>query len=288
MCNSKSARVAQVVTVLIVLCACSKPEAPAADQGQQASAAKPEAPPAEPAPPPEAQKPSPPPLLDPADPDEACGQIVVVAFEGAKYAAPEIKRDKAAAQQRAAELLVSIQGGADFATVAEESSDAPSSAPRGGVMGTYRKDAWPELHAAMKEPLFGLKVHQVADKPVEAEYGYVLVRRCKVEKAHARHILIRYAGAARAEPSVQRDKEAAKALAEGLRTELEKGADFEQLAKQKSEDSSAERGGDLGLQGRGRLAVPFEQALFALEPDQLSAVVETKFGFHIIQRVAPK
>ena len=63
------------------------------------------------------------------------------------------------------------------------------------------------------------------------------------------------------------------------------GADFEALAKKRSEDSSAERGGDLGSVGRGLFAPAYETAAFALKPGELSAVIETDFGFHVIQRV---
>ena len=46
-----------------------------------------------------------------------------------------------------------------------------------------------------------------------------------------------------------------------------------------------ERGGDIGSQGRGLLALPYETALFALQPGGRSAVVETDFGFHVIERL---
>ena len=63
------------------------------------------------------------------------------------------------------------------------------------------------------------------------------------------------------------------------------GADFAQVARTLSDDASAERGGDLGTIGRGRLAPEYERVAFALPPGQVSPVVETEFGFHVIQRV---
>jgi len=66
---------------------------------------------------------------------------------------------------------------------------------------------------------------------------------------------------------------------------LDAGADFEALAKKQSEDGSAERGGDLGSVGRGLFAPSYESAAFALKPGEVSAVVESDFGFHIIQRI---
>ena len=63
-------------------------------------------------------------------------------------------------------------------------------------------------------------------------------------------------------------------------------ADFAELAKKYSEDSSFDRGGDLGSIGRGMFAAPYEDAAFALaKPGDTSAVVETDFGFHVIRRL---
>ncbi len=218
--------------------------------------------------------------------EEACGQIIVVSYKGAAHAKPGISRSKDAAAKRAQALLDQLKAGADFAELARKESDAPSSAPRGGEMGTYARNAWPQLHYALLGPLFGLQVGQTAPAPVEAPYGYVLVRRCAVEKAHARHILIRYKGAEKAPKSITRTKAQAKQRAEELLRQLDAGADFATLARKESEDGSARRGGDLGIQARGAFAAPFESALFALKPGERSGVVETEFGFHIIERVA--
>lgn len=224
-------------------------------------------------------------LQDPKDPNEACGQMIVVAYKGAKFADDAISRDKAAAAARAAELLNRVKGGEDFAVLAKGESDAPSSAPRGGIMGTHTRDEWPEIHGALEQPLFGLKVHELAAEPIEADYGYVLLRRCPVEKANSRHILVRYKGAKRAEAKIKRSKAEAKARAEELLGKLQGGADFAELAKKESDDSSGERGGDIGPQGRGRLSVAYEEALFGLNAGEKSGVIESDFGFHIIERL---
>jgi peptidyl-prolyl cis-trans isomerase SurA len=262
----------------LCLCACSgRSEAPEPAASE----------PAQVAPTPAATAPKPaPPLAALADPNEACGQIIVIAYKDAAHAKAGITRDKAAAAQRASELLQKARSGADFAELARSESDAPSSAPRGGIMGTFVKAEWPALHGALRDPLFALQVGQIAPAPVEADYGYVLVRRCPVEKAHARHILVRFKGGKRSDASVKRTREQAKLRAAELLQQLKTGADFAELARTASEDGSAKRGGDIGTQGRGSLALPFEQALFALQPGELSGIVETEFGYHIIERMS--
>ena len=97
----------------------------------------------------------------------------------------------------------------------------------------------------------------------------------------ARHILIGVSPDA-AEP----DKAEARERARRLRRDAENGGDFEALAREHSDDpGSAANGGDLGLVVEGRTVPAFENVLFALEPGELSDVVETPFGFHIIQLV---
>ncbi len=256
--------------------ACNKEEpAPAAAPPTPAPAA-------EPAP----AAPSGPALLDPPNPNEACGQVIVVAWQGADHADPAITRDKAAAKARTDQLLARVRGGEAFETVAAADSDAPSSKVRGGVMGTFAKDEWPELHTAIRDTIFALKVHELAAQPVEAPYGYVIARRCPVEKAHGAHILIRYTGAKRAPEEMKRTVEEARAIANEVHQKVvAPGADFAALAKTYSEDGSAEQGGDIGSPGRGRLAVPFEQTLFSLQVGAVSGVVESEYGFHIIRRL---
>ena len=91
------------------------------------------------------------------------------------------------------------------------------------------------------------------------------------EQVRVRHILVR-----------ERD------LADSLRAELETGADFEALAREHSIDPSRARGGDLGQVPRGRMHPTFERAAFALTgPGELSPVIETRFGFHLIQLIEP-
>lgn len=228
--------------------------------------------------------PEPEPAPQPSDPNEACARVVVVAWQGATAAPAEITRSKDEARARAESLLARVNGGESLSTVAAAESDAPSSRARGGAIGTFVRDEWPELFAPLKEPIFAAAVG--ARTPVvEAPFGWVFGERCAVEKVHTRHLLIRYGGARNAPEDLERSQDAARTLAAELRQAAIGGRSFEELAREHSEDGSAERGGDLGSVGRGLFQPPYEEAAFALPVGGISDVVETVYGYHVIQRV---
>ena len=105
------------------------------------------------------------------------------------------------------------------------------------------------------------------------------------EQIGAAHVLIAYKGALRAAPTVTRSKAEAQKLAGQVAAKARAGQDFGALATQFSDDPSAKRGaGSLGKFARGSMVKPFSDAAFALKPGQVSSVVETDFGFHVIKR----
>jgi len=98
------------------------------------------------------------------------------------------------------------------------------------------------------------------------------------EMAHARHILIT---AKETEPKADKDRKRAKLVQ--IKKQLKDGADFAELAKQYSDCPSKERGGDLGFFPRGQMVKPFDQAVFKMMPGDISDIVETEFGYHLIK-----
>ncbi len=102
------------------------------------------------------------------------------------------------------------------------------------------------------------------------------------DQISASHILLMYAGSARS--SATRTKAEAEAQIASLKEQLEGGADFASLAGQHSDCPSGKKGGALGAFGRGQMVKPFEEAAFGLAVGGTSGVVETDFGFHLIQR----
>lgn len=101
----------------------------------------------------------------------------------------------------------------------------------------------------------------------------------------ASHVLVSYAQAMKASVAVTRTRDEARALAERVREEAAApGADFAALARKHSDDPSASRGGNLGAFDSGKMVQEFEDAVRALPEGQISPVVETPFGFHVIRR----
>jgi peptidyl-prolyl cis-trans isomerase C len=104
------------------------------------------------------------------------------------------------------------------------------------------------------------------------------------EQVKARHILIAPKGSPAAQAGKDLTDEQAKAKAEDLRKQIVAGANFEELAKKESDDTgSGARGGDLGSFGHNQMVPEFEQAAFAAKVGDVTPVVKTQFGYHIIQ-----
>lgn len=134
-------------------------------------------------------------------------------------------------------------------------------------------------YVAYKPADFASQAHPT-DQEVAAYYAdHRDDRFTEPEQVRARHVLVKVAPGADDEA-----KAGARKKAEALLARVKAGEDFAALAKKSSDDpGSAPQGGDLGLFARGRMTPTFEDVAFTLEPGQVSEIVETPFGLHIIK-----
>ena len=119
---------------------------------------------------------------------------------------------------------------------------------------------------------------EITDEESKAFYDRNLQLFKQPEQVKASHILIKVDAAA-----TDAQKTEARNKIDAVRQKLKDGGDFAELAKEYSEGPSNSRGGDLGYFKRGQMVKPFEDAVFAMQPDEVSDIVETRFGYHIIK-----
>lgn len=115
------------------------------------------------------------------------------------------------------------------------------------------------------------------DEEVKTFYDKNIEQFKKPEKVKARHILITV------DPKADEEtKKKARETIEGIKKKISEGADFAELAGTSSQCSSSSKGGDLGFFTKETMVEPFAEAAFKLQPGEISDVVETQFGYHLI------
>jgi len=118
----------------------------------------------------------------------------------------------------------------------------------------------------------------VSDAQLRAAYSANMDNYRTPERVHARHILIKTADKSDAEKKQLLTK------AQDVLKQVKGGGNFAEIAKKNSDDpGSAEKGGDLGWVVRGQMVPEFEKAVFTLKPNEISDIVTTTYGYHIIQ-----
>ena len=154
---------------------------------------------------------------------------------------------------------------------------------RGMTVESFKKDARLDISANKVIDAELANVPGPSDAEAKDFYTKNPDKFKQPETAHASHILI-----PAAENADAATKAKAKATAETVLKKAKAGEDFAKLAREYSKDGSAANGGDLGEFPRGQMVPAFEEAAFALKPGQLSGIVTTPFGYHIIKLIEIK
>jgi len=183
------------------------------------------------------------------------------------------------AKQKIDMIYKKLSAGENFSDLAIEYSDS-NNALEGGDLGWRNEGELP----SMLSDIIPVMEQGEFSKPVKVSVGFIIVKllekkntiQHKVVESHALHILIK--------PNITQDATQAKIRLNQLRNRILGGESFDKLAKSHSDDKgSAQKGGDLGWFKPGTMVPEFDKAIKTMEPGDLSEIVETAFGYHIIK-----
>ncbi len=203
-------------------------------------------------------------------------QIAHILLRAPESASPEQLQKL---RQRGEQALKRAQAGESFAELAATYSDAPD-ALQGGNIGWRPLDRLPSLYA---DAAVRMQTGGVSDL-LRSSAGFHIIKLvgkrgssgpASIQQTHARHILIRV-------NEVVSEGEARRKL-EVLRERIVHGGDFAEMARLYSQDGSAAKGGDLGWVSPGDTVPEFERAMDALKDNEISPVIQSQFGMHLIQ-----
>ena len=185
-----------------------------------------------------------------------------------------------AARLKTAAILDSIKKGSNFEDSAQRNSQDYFSAPLGGDIFYITAGLLP---AEFEDACYKTPAGKVYPNVVKTRYGYHVIKvtekRERVPKIKASHILVDFNNA-----NGEMDTIAAKARIDSVKMLLNSGADFAELASRYSEDTgSKDKGGDLGFFERRMMVKEFDEAAFNLNVGEVSDIIKTNFGFHIIK-----
>ena len=184
-----------------------------------------------------------------------------------------------ARRERAEQALAQIKGGTDFRQVAAAFSDGPE-ALQGGLIGWRETSRLPALFLDAVRPLQAGQLTELLRSP----NGFHILRLNErrggaapivVQQTRARHILVK------TNELISETEARNRILA--LKDRLDNKVDFAELARARSEDTSASRGGDLNWLSPGDTVPEFERAMDELKPGEISGPVRSPFGWHLIQ-----
>ncbi len=184
------------------------------------------------------------------------------------------------AKELATAVLDSIKAGADFNTMVQRYTSDTYSKPYNGDVYYFTAGQFP---AVFEEAAYKTEAGKIYPELVKSPWGYHIIkvteRRKRVPEIRASHILASFYNSQK-----QLDSAAAKAKIDTVLKQLKAGADFAELASKYSDDpGSKNKGGDLGFFARRQMVKEFDEAAFNLKVGEISGIVRTNFGYHIIK-----
>lgn len=193
-------------------------------------------------------------------------------------------KDTLLAYNKAMKIRKRILAGENFSKLAVELSDDPSAKNNGGDLGYFSAF---QMVYPFENAVYNLKIGEVSE-PVRTKYGYHIIKLTDKKpnpgKVKVEHIMIA------TPPSMSKeDLTKSKNKIFEIYEKLKNGENFEDLAKQYSDDKgSGKKGGELPWFGTGRMVPEFENTAFNLKTGNYSQPIQTKFGWHIIKKISTK
>lgn len=217
--------------------------------------------------------------------DQVWVRHIFIQYAGAYGAPAELKRSRASADSLAHALVARARAGEDFSSLAKKFSDDPSGPEGGDIAPLVPNEPDPSVPPEFLQAALALQPGQVSEV-VESQFGFHVIQRRDMRRMSAQHILIRYKGAVNCPDSIVRTRSEALALAERILAQVRHpDASFPVAARDFSEDKQTASTGGYVSFGVGTMDPAFEKAAFALKDEEISGIVETPYGFHIIRRV---
>lgn len=224
----------------------------------------------------EAAAPEPAPLPPVTEARLSASQLLVLHADAVDAPSSQI-RSQTEARVRATDLRQRALAGEDWAQLVKTHGEGPAAA-RGGHLGVW---ATGTMLDDVERAVASVQPGQIAPL-VQSPFGFHVLRREAVVAIRVRHIVIHHQGAH--EASSTRTLEDARERASQARVALVDGTPFSEVARSYSEGPTATSGGDLGWLSPGQFVPAFEAAALSLKPGELSPLVETPYGVHLIER----
>jgi len=198
------------------------------------------------------------------------------------FLVPDSSRNEEQTVALAKELIQRIKNGEDFGKLASEYSKDNYTKGRGGDV--YYVVSGNIVSPSLDDAVYAIKTAgEVYPEPVKSSFGYHIIKVTDIVNRKpylkALHILAAFKDSTGTTDTVK-----ALAKIKDVEARLKAGEDFKELAKKYSDDpGSGKRGGDLGKFERGKMVMEFDDAAFKLNKDEVSSIIKTQFGYHIIK-----